>query len=467
MSNNQNLVQNLYTAMEKPIFLGDRLRSGQFGTLMQPGQYIDTELTQGDSTDDMHIQASLVDDCLSASFLYQPTGSKISDTYNEILEFAALPSMSASPELQREIQLIRRWKQEHEQKYELYRDRYNDALDAFDAERLSTAPSGSRMRRLAQRRDDALDAWVHRGYKRDWENKQGRLVQILAGSPEAYWNELRRKLDANKRIAPTRGNYLQTLLDPAVSRWPRSSWSKFDCLVDDQTATRKSRSTSWGGGGGFGIGLWSFGAGVSGSTDRRTRETTASEIEIEFEYQRVRIVRPWLNSNIFNQRFWTWKRTHGFDLLSDGGNLHAEPPVRPAGRMPLLPTHAIIARNVSLRAEFSESEHRYMHSQFTSRMSVGWGPFKVSGYYSKSTMDQYDHAHVEKEGITIERPQIIAFTGNLHPATPNPDRSLPWGPDAVFENESPNETDKLIESERAQDELRYMSASLDLDGVAR
>jgi len=440
VANNEQLIKNLYKSFEDSIFLGDRLKQSEFGVLMSPGQFVDPTITEpngGEASDGMQTQALLCDDRLNTSFLYQTIPGSVSDMYKELLEFAALPRTTLNPAQQRELAEIRNWMAQKEKEYTTYRDRYDDADAAYLSEQKSPIPDEARLKRLKRRRDDAYDAWVTRGYKRDWENRQARLAHLLSGNPETYWEELRRRFRDGARLSPRGIEYQQTLLSPAVASWSDAGWTKFEGGVHDREQTASSRSTSWSGGLSVGWGLWSFGGGASGGSAHEHRRSDVSDVEIEFEYLRVRINRPWLASDVFAQRFWTWKNTHGFATISDGGNLQASVPVRPVGIMPVLTTHLIVARNVVLHADFKEWEYNMSSSYIRASSSFGFGPFRIGGSYSRSQRDEYVHGHAEHATVRIPHAQIIGFAGMLLPRTPDPNRGLPWGADADFGDRPP------------------------------
>ena len=224
----------------------------------------------------------------------------------------------------------------------------------------------------------------------------------------------------------------------------------YEKTVSDSSSSNSSSSTSWSGGMSVGWGMWSFGGGASGGSTAIYRASEQSSVQVRFKYMRTRIIRPWLDTNLFRQRFWTWKNTHGYDQISDGGDLTATPPKRPVGRMPFIPMWAIVAKDVELISEFSEADYRYTESHWETKASFGWGPFKVGGNYSRRDVSEYASGHNELGRIVIEHPQVIGFTGMLVPECPNPDRSLGWGGDAVF---SENESD---ESRKARRYARHM-----------
>src|SRR5262249_768784 len=59
----------------------------------------------------------------------------------------------------------------------------------------------------------------------------------------------------------------------------------------------------------------------------------------------------------------------------------------------------------------------------------------------------------ENGQITVTQPQIFGFAGSLTPKSPNPIRSLAWGPDAAFEGDSTPNDKKALELAYRQDAL--------------
>ena len=90
MADNLRLLKNIFSEMEKPLFLGDGLQHGEFHVLMQPGQFISTNLTEFDLSDDMSIQASLTDFLIDTQFIYTTFDGSISQQYRDILTNAVL-----------------------------------------------------------------------------------------------------------------------------------------------------------------------------------------------------------------------------------------------------------------------------------------------------------------------------------------------------------------------------------------
>ncbi|HVU90342.1 MAG TPA: hypothetical protein VHD36_23630 [Pirellulales bacterium] len=456
MADNYQVIGNLYNEMENQLFLGDRLSQGEFACFQSPGQFVSTNLKEVSGTDDMWIQFDLVDPLLDSTFQRTELPGSISEKFKEILHFSALPTKSATAAEEREIAQIRSWLRSHQAAYDQYADDYDDADRAYQQEANSPTPNAAALAILSRRRTRALTNWSNFGYKRDYENRQATLNQILKGYPQTFWMDIQNAFGLPQN-AP-RGDYYSTYFYPPSKDWgdPATSWASFSRTIDDSSSHVKSRSTSWSAGGGIGFGLWSFGASAGGSTQYNHRDSDTSHIDISFEFLRVRIQRPWFTPDVFSYRWWTWTKTHGPATLSDGGNVSASPPVRPLGQMPFVPTHFILARKVKVIANFSHNDQTFVASQCQAGASVGWGPFSISGSYSESNSDLKVNGHWDGSSFAIDQPQIIAYTGFLLPTSPNPlpKSVLPWGDDAWLPGGGYSSDDEQMESAR----LEYLAS---------
>lgn len=437
MANNLASAKNMYAAIEDALFLGDRLDRSEFAFLMQPGQFISPNIQENDSSDYMQIQAALVDDTVGASFIYQPLGSRISSVYQDILEFKALPYRALTGEEKRELDNIRTWLNENTQLYQIWSDRYYDALDAYETEQRSQNPSSSRLRRLEQKRRDAENQWNSIGRRQEWERKQARSNYILSGDPSVRFNDLASEVNFHRKQAPNRGEYLQTFLIPSVSEWnsPTTSWGTYEKTISESDSSSYSRSTNWSGGASGGWGLFSAKVSAGGSSHYEHSTCEASTFSLKFDYLRVRIDRPWLDPTVFGYKFWTWKKVAGFRRISTGVNTGVIPPVAPIGEMPVLPTHLIVARNVELVANWSSSDREFIQNSISGSAGGGWGPFSVSGSYSETTTEEKVKSSFDGMTVRIQNPQVIGMSGILLAKTPDPNRNLPWQGDEVFEEE--------------------------------
>lgn len=347
------------------------------------------------------------------------------------MENAALPHRAISPDEQAEIDQNTAWISDHQSTYDVFRDRYFDALDALNDEKSQQHPSSAKLQRLTQKLDEANANWEVLGKKSDYENRQAQVIYLSSGDPSQLWKGFKDKYRSQSRKSPNRGYYQQTFLIPPASQWssPRVSWSRFEKTINEADSYSYSSQTSWGASGSAGWGLFSARVSVGGSSKYEHSESDVTTVSVAFDYIRIRISRPWLVSDVFGYHFWWWKKAFGYKLLSDGGNLHITPPVRPIGTIPFIPNYMIVARNVAITSNFSHNDATHIQNSFSSSGGGGWGPFSVSGYYNSSSGSHRTNASFDGTTIRIDQPQIIAFTGSLMPRCPNPDRTLPWRDD--------------------------------------
>lgn len=461
MVDNLKILKNLFSELEKPLFLGDGLNNGEFHVLMQPGQFISTSLKQAANSQDMLIQSDLVDSIIDTKFIYSPTGGNISEEYEFLMQSAALPYEEVSDEDKKEIDRLNDWLLNNFSTYTVFEKYYFSAADAYDQEANKENPSTTKLQILFQRKNKALNDWLTIGKKIEYENKQARIVYLSSGDPSSLWNQYRTTLQNNQQIA-SNNQYYQTFLEPPVSTWGTSGqWSTFEKRIDESDIYNYSKTTSWGGGGGFGWGLFSFGAGASGGSSVKHDKSETGSVSVRFEYSRIRIIRPWMNENIFGYRWWWWRKQFGYKLYSDGGNLNIPKPDRPIGNMPFIPRHMIVVRNLEIIANFTKNDQKIIESHMSASVKFGWGPFSAKGTYSEATGEKTVKGSFDGTTLRVDQPQIIAFTGPLLPLCPNPDRTLPWQDDiAPFD---PPEAFVEDEKQLRRDEWDYEASMIALE----
>lgn len=145
MADNVQIVKNLFSALEAPLFLGDKLGQGDFSVIMQPGQFVSLHLQEQDSSEDMAIQSTLVDTALDTSFVYKELTSTISRTYNDVLSQTALPHKDQDAATLQKIQDLRDWIADNQSTYELFQGKYYDAQDAYETEASNQHPNASKL----------------------------------------------------------------------------------------------------------------------------------------------------------------------------------------------------------------------------------------------------------------------------------------------------------------------------------
>lgn len=442
MADNTKLIKNLFASMQQAIFLGDPLKKGEFVSFISPGQFIDTSIVEDIGTDSMAIQSDLANVLVDTSFVNNrndtETGTSkelpgsVNKVYHDIITHAALPHRDLGAGEEKEIDDLTIWLKKNKAVYDEYRGYYDNAQDAYETERAKQNPNPNKLKKLEDAKKRDFSDWGSIGKKGLFESKKSRIVYLTSENPEMLWSGFTDTMESHRQQSPNKGEYFSTYLYPPISSWDKIPWASFEETVNEEDHYEYSHQTAWSGGVSASWGLWSVGGGSSGSTQYTHKTDDLTGVTLKFEYLRVRIFRPWLAADVFSYQSWTWKDVFGFQFLSDGGNLGVTPPLRPVGRMPVLPQYLIIVRNVELTAKFSSSVKDDYQSQVQHNVSVGWGPFSASGSYSEGTQSHYVHG--EFDGVTFKIPhaQIIARTGILLPKTPNPIRTLPWDNHATF-----------------------------------
>ncbi len=96
MATEKDLVESLFTTVEQVIFYGDRLGQGQMVAMMSPGQFLSTKLKET-NLGDLFVKFDVTDPALDASFIRKPLTSTLSNQYEQIFSFAALPLKQLTP----------------------------------------------------------------------------------------------------------------------------------------------------------------------------------------------------------------------------------------------------------------------------------------------------------------------------------------------------------------------------------
>jgi hypothetical protein len=141
-------------------------------------------------------------------------------------------------------------------------------------------------------------------------------------------------------------------------------------------------------------------------------EDQTKDVDISFKFARVEIYRPWLDPLIFSLPGWTFAGLQAGDLST--GSITDN-----AGILPLIPVAFIIAKDIHISADWSETDaQRAMMAASEDAPPIGFGPFSLSGqYYMNQPATQPTSTF---DGTTISSPgvQIIGWVNQLVPFCP-------------------------------------------------
>lgn len=161
--------------------------------------------------------------------------------------------------------------------------------------------------------------------------------------------------------------------------------------------------------------FWTGGRAEDGKTKGDSASMEASEFELSAELIVVRIRRPWLNSVLFAMTDWSAKG------IPQNGISNGKLKGNESSILPLIPTAFIVAKDVTIKANFTAQDT----SRFTSEKSSdeswgwGWGPFSGGGRYFKSRAQNDTFKSSYSNGV-LKLPglQVVAWVSSITPASP-------------------------------------------------
>ncbi len=190
-----------------------------------------------------------------------------------------------------------------------------------------------------------------------------------------------------------------------------SGFTSFTLKSDYLEETASSKATNWGASGSASWGLWSGSASGSGHHADSHEHMDASKFDLSAEIAMVRIFRPWMNDLIFKLNSWYTNMTNAHGIST--GKLTSEKLI-----LPLIPTGFVVARNVEISADWSSDDKKHVEDSISTKASVGWGPFSVSGNYSESSSSDYHKSTFDGGTLKIPGIQIIAWVSEITPDSP-------------------------------------------------
>ncbi|KAG8825510.1 hypothetical protein FRC18_010262 [Serendipita sp. 400] len=221
-------------------------------------------------------------------------------------------------------------------------------------------------------------------------------------------------------------------------------WTTISADISSSTSEshESESSTSYSVGGGASWGLFSIGGSFSHSDATRDVSNKMAQLstKISFDVMRVDITRPWLRAELFyDSSFETAadeKISPGPALLSmmmdpvgygpkttdPVSVLFREKALKDYQLFPFYNTSFLLAANIVIefKGETSDITAHFHSEQNSASISVGYGPFSMSGSYSSSSSNQDTSCVTTSEGcrITTKSPQIIGWISQMMPALP-------------------------------------------------
>ena len=267
---------------------------------------------------------------------------------------------------------------------------------------------------------DAENDWASDGYRNDVDEIRAYIDQVTGHSMEEWIQTLRQHYEDGLQSALGAGQtfYLTTLVpgDFATS----DGWTGYGMTHDTVNTSTSRVSNSFGVSGGVNFGFWSVGVNASGQFDNYSQNSAISSFKLSFQLTPVTIVRAWCYPEFFMNRGWDLIPGQGWffnDMPSDGQSPNGQN--EPKGLYVGYATTALFARNIVITSsDFVSAYHSYSNS-VGGGVSVGYGPFTLSGNYHHSDSGDSFSSDTTNESLTVPGMQIIGFVNHLIGKAPN------------------------------------------------
>lgn len=276
----------------------------------------------------------------------------------------------------------------------------------------TTAPT------LERKLRNALGEWEVNGRKGDVEKIQAWIKGVTSRSLATWKADVKHRFEASKLSDPFTGEFLVTTLIPGGFAQSDQGWSKFSFTHNEVDKFSKGKSTEFDVDGKLGWGALSVGGSAGGKTEKKHEVSEVTNFEMSFSVAQIPLSRPWFDPTFLESRAWRLA-PNALDVsaLSDGE-------IPPKGLMVAYPTSVIFVRDVRVNFEELHDESSELRKELKAGGSVGYGPFKLGGKYSRAQEEKTIKTRIDKKGLTVEGMQIIGFRCHLLEKSPDPEPSI-------------------------------------------
>ncbi|BDU77879.1 hypothetical protein [Mesoterricola sediminis] len=297
--------------------------------------------------------------------------------------------------------------------YHKYRDAYYEAEDTHSRERIQ----------------GALQDWIGSGNKFAYEGAVHQIQQLQTKTGDAWWSSLSGKF--NTAVAMNPNGYPKVTFFPGIGSWTaddgwmtvtynKSKTVKNSKLADQAIAAGLKGRVGW----------FKINAEVAKHDMSLSKHLMDSNSSITFKLKRVDIERDWANDLLFLNPNWKLP-SNVFNGMLAVGSLN-DPRI---DQMPLQ-TYAvslILAKDIHIGAQVTDEDIKNVEHSLKASVSVGIGPFRIHGSYSKDNKTMDLSKIFNKSGIDLDGVQVIGaicvvppkdLPAALDPAKPNVTRKL-------------------------------------------
>ncbi|MCY7767073.1 hypothetical protein [Bacillus inaquosorum] len=200
--------------------------------------------------------------------------------------------------------------------------------------------------------------------------------------------------------------------------YPTEWYEKVENYTEFKLESRNLRSdfsheaTSYSGGATYNLGLWRVGGGGGGSSEETHFSMEATQFSLKGKIGLVTIERPWFNGLLFDINGWY------LNGIAQGGLSNGQIEGNERSSLPLIPQALVIMRDIELSGNFSTAEQEIIKKSVEGSVSVGYGPFSLSGRYSHSSENRHFNSSFDGTTIKIPGMQVLARISWILPFSP-------------------------------------------------
>lgn len=262
----------------------------------------------------------------------------------------------------------------------------------------------------------AADDWVSAGYRHEVDDINAYINQTTQRSLKLWKQQLLERYDLAQISTPEIAiPFPYTILVPGDIA-NSGGWTTLGVSHNHIQWAKDNTTTSWTAGGGLKFGLFAFNADGGRESSEYSENHQVNEFSMTFDLCQALIVRAGFYSEFFANRGWNLRKGEGwmFDDMPSNG----ERP--PKGEFIGYATQAIFVRNIEIKSRDFVSAYKKTSSKVKAGGGVGWGSFRLSGNYSRTSGHEEFESTDDGETLSVKGMQIVGFINHLIGKAPNP-----------------------------------------------
>jgi hypothetical protein len=396
--------------------------------ILNPGQYIPATLDPANKKEDRYALSVLLNSVPQFSWVFRPAATTVSNAYMSVLEYKQTPESQLTPAQKDELEANEATIAEYKSVYDEYQQKYWDALDAYDAAYATWENGGPPIpRTLRLKLEAALRDWNGLGHKQAVESAIAVVAALEGLEPESFWAKLMERYRRGTEETRLGSSFQVVGVSPPYKSWfAEEGWTEFTFKQKDMDNQRQSQAIGVAGNLDMTYGIFRVSGDGTYQKDSKFVKMNQTDLTFSCKLMRVALDRSWMNPLVLSSRAWRWAPgtpVYG-SKLSSGGDIFGD--VAPRGDMTVLPTAAILSKDLVINGTFDNTIVEEMNMLIEANASVGIGPFSIAGRFNMEEHTGSEKGTIATNGIRAQDVQLLALVCQMLPESPNPDPALKW-----------------------------------------